>query len=438
MKKSYFGSETFCAMPFVNLTTAADGAYRFCCIQRGTIKDKEDKQVFLDKKSPKQVWNEETFKDVRQKLINGEQHEGCSHCYYQEKVGERSFRQNMTDEWIAKLGRPQVRKLVQEAIDNDYNLFSNPVYLDLKLGTLCNLKCRMCNPYNSSQIEKEQFELWDKDEDYQEAIKFDYNNKAPEIAKRSEWFEADLFWSDIISYIPDLKKVYFTGGEPTMIKGNTEFLSYALEAGRKDLRLFFNTNCTNINKRFFSYISQFDQVDINGSLDGYGSMNDYIRYPAKWSAVSAVFEKYAQLPNINLGATPVLQTYNIFNLGEVVKYVEEVKYKYDREVFIDVLLNTHPSILDVNILPYEIRKQARDRLWDIWDSIDQTHIHGLTKSGIRTALNILGKEGEPDSKKIEVFLKYTKSLDNHRKQKFSDYCPELSSYLEKNYVKSQL
>ena len=167
-------------------------------------------------------------------------------------------------------------------------------------------------------------------------------------------------------------------------------------------------------------------------------MNDYIRYPAKWSAVSAVFEKYAQLQNINLGATPVLQTYNIFNLGEVVKYVEEVKYKYDREVFIDVLLNTHPSILDVNILPYEIRKQARDKLWDIWDSIDQTHIHGLTKSGIRTALNILGKEAEGDDKKIEVFLKYTKSLDNHRKQKFSDYCPELSSYLEKNYVKSQL
>ena len=223
-----------------------------------------------------------------------------------------------------------------------------------------------------------------------------------------------------------------------MIKGNTEFLKYALDRDRKDIHLFFNTNCTNLNKKFLSYISEFDKVDINGSLDGHGAMNDYIRYPAKWSAVSAVFEKYAKLPNVNLGATPVLQTYNIFNIGEVVKYVEEVKYNYHREVFIDVLLNTHPTILDVQILPYEIRKQARDKLWNIWDKIDQTHMHGSTKAGIQTALNILGKEGDHDKEKINMFLKYTKSLDNHRKQKFSDACPELSSYLEKNYVKSVL
>ena len=215
MKKSYFGSETFCAMPFVNLTTAADGAYRFCCIQKGTIKDKNNKQVFLNQKSPKEVWNEHTFKEVREKLINNEQHEGCKHCYYQESVGERSFRQNMTDEWIGKLGRPEMRNLIQQSIDNNHELLSDPVYLDLKLGTLCNLKCRMCNPYNSSQIEKEQNELWDDDLDYQEAIKYDFGHKAPEIAKRSEWFEADMFWSDIISYIPKLKKVYFTGGEPS-------------------------------------------------------------------------------------------------------------------------------------------------------------------------------------------------------------------------------
>lgn len=434
MKKSYFGSETFCAMPFVNLTTAADGAYRFCCIQKGTVLDKDGKQVFLDKKKPKEVWNEHTFKEVREKVINNEQHPGCKHCYYQESVGERSFRQNMTDEWINKLGRAEMRNLIQQSIDNDYELTTDPVYLDLKLGTLCNLKCRMCNPYNSSQIEKEQNEIWDKDEDYRESILHDFGRKAPEIAKRSEWFEADMFWSDIISYIPKLKKVYFTGGEPTMIKGNTEFLKYALDMDRKDLRLFFNTNCTNLNKRFFEYISQFDQVDINGSLDGYGHMNDYIRYPAKWDAVKTVFEKYAMLPNINLGATPVFQTYNIFHIVDIIKYIEEVKHKYDREVFMDFLLNTHPTILDVQILPQELRLQARDILGEYYSGLDKNNLAPLTNSGIQTCLNILEKEGEGDPEKIRMFLKYTNSLDRHRNQKLEDNCPQLFNYLKsKNF-----
>lgn len=426
MKKKYYGSETFCAMPFVNLTTTADGAFRFCCIQKGTVKDEDGKQLFLKDTSPKQAWNAHTFKEVREAVVKGNKHPGCETCYKQEELGERSFRQNMTDEWIGRLGSDKLRDMVKDARRNDYNLFDNPVYLDLKLGTLCNLKCRMCNPYNSSQIEREQNELWEKDEDYRESIKYDFGNKAPgDIYQRSEWFEADLFWSDLIEYIPELKKVYFTGGEPTMIAGNTEFLKYALDKGRKDLNLFFNTNCTNLNKRFYSYIQEFDRVDINGSLDGYGEMNDYIRYPAKWSQVSKTFEKYAVLDNIHLGTSPVVQVYNMFNLVDNIKYVEDVKKRYERPVHMDFLLNFHPTILDLRILPRDLRLEARDELGNYYETLDKANLDPLTKSGIETVMNLMNDESEGDPEKIKMFLRYTKSLDKHRNQKFEDFCPRI-------------
>lgn len=434
MAKKYFGSETFCAMPFVNLTTTADGAFRFCCIEKGTIEDKDGKKLFLDKKSPSEVWNEHTFKEVREHVINGKKHPGCVTCYEQEELGERSFRLNMTDEWIGRLGRKKMREMVMQAMDNDYNVFDDPVYLDLKLGTLCNLKCRMCNPFNSSQIEREQEELWDKDEDYRESITYDFGKKGPgDIAQRGEWFEADIFWKDLVDYIPNLKKVYFTGGEPTMIKGNTLFLKEALDRGRQDLNIFFNTNCTNLNKRFFEYISQFDRVDINGSLDGFGKMNDYIRYPAKWSSVSKVFEQYATLSNVNLGATPVVQVYNIFNLVDNIRYIESVKHKYERDVFMDFLLNLHPTILDVRILPRDLRLQAREELGNYYETLDKNSLHGLTKSGIETVLNMLNDERDGDVEKIKMFLRYTKALDKHRGQKFEEYCPRIYERLKEYY-----
>jgi len=291
----------------------------------------------------------------------------------------------------------------------------------------------MCNPYNSSQIEKEQNLLWDTDSDYKESILYDFSSKAPPIAERAQWFETDLFWKDIIDYIPDLQKVYFTGGEPTMIKGNTEFLKEALDRGRKDIHLFFNTNCTNLNKRFLSYIEQFDNVSINGSLDGYGAMNDYIRYPANWAAVSTIFEKYATLPNVTLGATPVVQTYNIFNLVDNIKYIEAVKEREQKDIFMDFLLNLHPTVLDVRILPRDIRLQARDKLGNYYETLNKDNLHGLTKSGIETVLNMLNDEKDGDPEKIKMFLKYTNSLDKHRKQSFKDYCPELYERLKEYF-----
>lgn len=431
MSKAYFGSETFCAMPFVNLVTTADGEFRFCCISQDTIKDGDDNKLFLNEKSPNQVWNEKTFREVREALTSGKKYSGCETCYKQEELGERSFRLNMTDEWIQRLGPKKMRELINQSLDNGYKVFDNPVYLDLKLSTLCNLKCRMCNPYNSSQIEKEQNELYDKDKDYRESWDYDFGTKGPgNLYERVDWFEGDLFWEDIIGYIPDLKKVYYTGGEPTMIANVRKFMQECLDKGRPDITMFFNTNCTNLNKKFYEQIAQFDRVEINGSLDGYGAMNDYIRYPAKWKRVSEVFEKYALLDNVRLGTSPVVQTYNIFNLVDNIKYVESVKEKYEKNIHMDFLLNFHPTILDVRILPLDLRLEARDELGDYFESLDKSRLDHLTVSGVNTVMNMLAEEREEDKEKIKMFLRYTKALDKHRKQSFAEVCPRIHKRLK--------
>ena len=215
-----------------------------------------------------------------------------------------------------------------------------------------------------------------------------------------------------------------------MIKGNFRFLQECLDQGRPDIVPFFNTNLTNRNKKYIELISQFDQVDINGSLDGYGGMNEYIRQPAKWDAVSKNFELYASFKNIHLGISPVFQVYNIFNAGDLIEYIENVKKKYDRNIHIDWLLNTHPVILKAEILPYEIREKAQNKLYAYYKTLDRTSLDNMTRTSTEKILNYLTESKEHNDAKIKSFINYTNSLDRFRKQSFKTSCAELYEALK--------
>ena len=56
--------------------------------------------------------------------------------------------------------------------------------------------------------------------------------------------------------------------------------TYVKEGVAKNIKLDYNTNFTNIQK-FLDIWPNFREVDVGGSIDGYGELNDYIRAPVK-------------------------------------------------------------------------------------------------------------------------------------------------------------
>tara|TARA_B110000858_G_scaffold190067_1_gene237543 strand:+ start:4509 stop:5828 length:1320 start_codon:yes stop_codon:yes gene_type:complete len=429
MRKKYFNSETFCAMPFVGLSVNSNGNMKYCCMAEDNLDD-NGAPLTINDTQLSEAWNSTKMVEVRKKMINNEPVEGCARCVSEEKFTSYAPRISMTSEWFQRIGGADLFKLINQSKKNGYTLTESPVYLDLRLGNLCNLKCRMCNPWNSSQIDKENKELWNKDKNYRDIFTEEYGGQAQDLEENQSWFESDFLWSDIVSFIPSLKKVYFTGGEPTMIKNNFKFLQECLDQGRKDIIPFFNTNCTNTNKKFTKLISQFDRVEINGSLDGYGEMNDYIRAPSHWKQVKKNFETYASLPNIHLGISPVVQVYNIFNLPILLEYIEGLKKTYDKNIHVDFLLNTHPSLLKAEILPYKIREKAQDRLYKYFKTLDLENLNHITRNSTEKVLNYLTENKDDDKYKVKQFINYTNSLDKHRKQSFEKACPELYTMLK--------
>ena len=425
-------NKSICAVPFVSTMINTDATVRYCCMVKGAFNKvkKEDGTTYTCQDDfVHGAWNSKDMRDIRKSMIKGEKIEGCSVCYLQEESGRTSNRQHSIDEWSWRLGKDELQKRMDQALANDGIVFDDPVYLDLRLGNLCNLKCRMCNPWNSSQIEKEHPALIAESPEYESVWKKTFGKFPTDASEKQAWFDSDIMWDQVIGLIPKLKKVYMTGGEPTLIKNNFRFMQKCIEEGRKDILLFFNTNCTNVNRNFLELIKQFDKVNINGSIDGVGIVNEYIRAPSSWPHVSRNVELLAQLPNVNLGITPTIQIYNIFNIVDTIKWVEDLSEKYNKQIFIDFLINVHPHHLNINILSDNLREQALKKLV-AFKNLEMKEHPTMTINSLNGIIGLLQQPRSPNyEEEIARFKVFTLSLDKHRKQRLEDLDPRLMELL---------
>jgi len=95
------------------------------------------------------------MRSVRRDLIEGRQTKGCRTCYTEEKSRLASLRVSTNETWLNGYMNPDretYSDLIARARENDYRLPNGPQWIDLDIGNLCNLKCRMCRPGSSSSI----------------------------------------------------------------------------------------------------------------------------------------------------------------------------------------------------------------------------------------------------------------------------------------------
>jgi sulfatase maturation enzyme AslB (radical SAM superfamily) len=217
-----------------------------------------------------------------------------------------------------------------------------------------------------------------------------------------------------------------TGGEPTLVEGNFKFMEKVIELGYQDrIILFFNMNCTNVNKRFLELIRQFKTVKINASLDGVGAANDYIRYPSKWGQIAENFEKLAQESNVELRVSPCLTAYNALESEKIFYYIDEVRKKYNRSVGMDYLMNSGLDSLNSTILPWDVRQQALTRVLKLSANVELMKEPGV-KDSFNGLVGILSSPQEPNAAQlIEEFKVYTEALDQSRDQKLITVFPEV-------------
>lgn len=320
----------FCSLPFGHTTVTTNGNFAICCIHDAPA----GSRVNINHEKIDRWLKSDYLQEVQQAFRNGERHPGCNKCWIAEDLGQSSMR-NRTEKEYKILG-------VNESTEF-------PVNIEVQLGNLCNLSCLMCSEIFSSAI-------------LAENIKLKINNHTQDDFKWNDIGFENL--QDIISTGPKVLTVI--GGEPFYNKKFLEILeSLPPEACRQTL-LHIVTNATQWNDRWADALKKFKLVRMMFSIDGTGSLYEYIRYPAVWETTNSNIDQIVAGNNIKPLVNTTVQNLNIGSIGSIIQWSKE------KNLYLQLVQLIKPSWLTITNLPRHLKIDAIAHLetvlgWDLTD-----------------------------------------------------------------------
>jgi organic radical activating enzyme len=447
------GSPSFCVLPWIHLATRPNGDMRICCVANASGADSGDYTVGLVKMEdgqpanfshnlPTEAFNNDYMKSVRRTMLAGEVPASCSKCFKEEQEGIASKRIWETGTWHLQ-EQIDIKELIAET-EEDGSVPYNLKYLDLRLGHTCNLKCIMCSPHDSSMWvpeHKKVFPIFQSS-----LIKKQMDWKANEF--NNYWHENPEFWQQIYEQIPNIKQLYFAGGEPLLIKEHKIFLQEIIRRGYADkISLRYNTNGILVNEEIIAIWEQFKKVKVGISLDAIGDRVNYIRYPTDWKVVE---ENLWRLENtsdkIRTNIALAVQILNIKHVPDFIKWKVTSNFKklnFEKNAagqlagggVVGVHLLWIPTWLSLRVLPkedkLEVRKlfaELQDWLWNNYTQdaeFWETNPYGWKRwEGILDWM-----DAEDHTNLLPDFREYITTMDNQRGTNFKETFPELAHLL---------
>ena len=360
-------SKTFCPLPWIHLATRPNGDVRVCCTANASgAGDNDSKQVGLvtnnnrvmnlQDYSLSEVWNSDYMKSVRLQMLDNQVPASCTKCFEEEASGIVSKRQWETVVWKERV---DIDSIVNST-NVDGSLPVNIPYFDLRLGNMCQLKCIMCSPHDSSSWIKEwrlqypKYKTIELKTDQRWDSNFDYT-----------WYQKSSFLEDMRSNAYNIRELYFAGGEPLLIPEHYKILEFMVETGAASLCVLrYNSNGLELPEKLFELWHHFKEVKFNFSVDAVGNRNDYIRYPSKWNDVVANLERLDDTPsNITVNIACAVQLLNVLSIQDLVHWKESKNFKkINLPPYGAGLIGTHlvylPSYLNVRVLPKHLKDKV--------------------------------------------------------------------------------
>jgi MoaA/NifB/PqqE/SkfB family radical SAM enzyme len=392
--------EKICILPWISVETSPIGSARPCCLAKDEI-PYFDEQGFEHKFNLKthtleEIYHSPYMQDLRRDFLNGEKPATCQRCWDEEAAGRVSKRMNS-------------RIRLKEYYDNvDWNNL-NPDqlwFIDLKLGNICNLKCRICGSWSSSKWAKEEIDyIPGIDRKTHLAYKFLQDGAWPR--------ESEVFWDNLKTLLPNIKYFEFTGGEPFLIEQHFELLRYAVEQGySKNIEIHYNTNGTVFPEQAELW-NKFKHVEIAFSIDNVGARFEYERYGADWQEVQENIAKFTEMRS-NKISTQLCTTMNIQNVYYLPELCDWISTQTFDHVYFNMLHD--PWHMCIGRMTPDAQKLVIDRLTN----------YGFTPKYRAEILRILQFIRNGEGSDGQEFLRKMQTTDTYRKQSFLDTHSEIA------------
>ena len=308
-------NEKFCVLPWISLEASPIGTVRPCCLADDELVNDAGEKFSLSTASFESIQNSQAMRSLREQFLAGERPQTCRKCWNEERAGRTSKRMHSLDRLKHILG------------EQTWTAAAKPLmFLDLKLGNICNLKCRICGSWSSSQFASEEISFLP-----QEQKKSSY---AYQMLKAGAWpQENQTFWDQIDNHLSDIRYIEFTGGEPFLIQEHFEMLQGIVDRGIADqVEIHYNTNGTQFPEQAADIWRHFRTVEIAISIDDLATRFEYQRSNAVWFDVVQNIDRFRLLredyPNIQLQCCATVNIFNVRYIDQLACWVAEQGFDF--------------------------------------------------------------------------------------------------------------
>jgi MoaA/NifB/PqqE/SkfB family radical SAM enzyme len=388
-------------LPWISIEASPMATARPCCLAQEEIKDENNNPYSLRSTTLEVIYRSNYMQSLRQQFRRGEQPSTCNRCWEEEAAGRDSKRIH------SRVRLKELYTQVDWNNDNPDQLW----FVDLKLGNICNLKCRICGSWSSSKWASEEMDYLPKGANKKQHIAYTW-------LKQGKWpEESPDFWENLKALLPQIKYFEFTGGEPWLIEEHWDLLEFAVQEGYgKNIDIHYNTNGTQPPSRLVPLLSKLGRVDIAYSIDNVGDRFEYERFGANWTEANAIIDATHVLqimyPNITTQLCFTINIQNVYYLDELLDWADT---KHFGSIYFNMLHS--PERMSIQHMTPEARELVLNKLkTTFWKSTKhQQEIVNV----IKFIENGAGSDGKE-------FCRQMKQTDEYRKQNFMLTHPEIA------------
>ena len=404
-KELLIESDTFCMLPWMHLHAYPDGRAYPCCFAFDPYHVGN-----LNKESLKEVFNGQKMKEMRVRMLNNKKSRECMKCYDQEKSGFFSLRLSSNKHFGHNI--PLVHNTLPDG-QADFVM----KYWDIRFSNLCNMACRSCGTWFSSNWYEDHKKLTGSPPPHAKIMKVGRNTN-------------DM-WEQMLESFDHAEQFYFAGGEPIIMEEHYRILKELDRRKMYHVRLIYNTNFSKTKFKdidVFELWNKFDSVSVGASLDAEGSRAELMRKGTKWEETVANRKRMMEVcPQVDFYISSTVGLMNSLHVCDFHKNWVE-KGLINAQDFNFNLLQ-HPVWQRMDILPPEHKERVKDKY--------EEHIKWLkgkdpltrASKGFESGLKwMLEKDHQ---KHLDLFFSNTRKYDKIRNENSVDVFPEWKELFEK-------
>jgi radical SAM protein with 4Fe4S-binding SPASM domain len=403
-KELLIESDTFCMLPWMHLHAYPDGRAYPCCFAFDPYHVGN-----LNKESLKEVFNGQKMKEMRVRMLNNKKSRECMKCYDQEKSGFFSLRLSSNKHFGHNI--PLVHNTLPDG-QADFVM----KYWDIRFSNLCNMACRSCGTWFSSNWYEDHKKLTGSPPPHAKIMKVGRNTN-------------DM-WEQMLESFDHAEQFYFAGGEPIIMEEHYRILKELDRRKMYHVRLIYNTNFSKTKFKdidVFELWNKFDSVSVGASLDAEGSRAELMRKGTKWEETVANRKRMMEVcPQVDFYISSTVSLMNSLHVCDFHKNWVE-KGLINAQDFNFNLLQ-HPVWQRMDILPPEHKERVKDKY--------EEHIKWLkgkdpltrASKGFESGLKwMLEKDNQ---KHLDLFFSNTRKYDKIRNENSVDVFPEWKELFE--------